>query len=105
MSGPGTNETLASMTQPRGSMRNRVWRDGKLEKEDFPFEQISDYLDQDGALVWVDLCDADHDDLAALAEELTLDPMAVEDAVGHAERAKATRYATHTFITVYAVNA
>ena len=93
------------MTQQMASMRNRVWRNGELEKEDFPFEHVSDYLDQDDALVWVDLCDADHDDLAALAEELTLDPMAVEDAVGHAERAKATRYATHTFITVYAVNA
>jgi len=46
--------------------------------------------------VWIDLCDADTEDLAALAQELTLNPLAVEDAVRHAERAKATRYATHT---------
>ena len=80
-----------------------MWRNGKLEEENFPFDRISDYLEQDGTLVWVDLCDADATDLAALAQELTLNPLAVEDAVGHAERAKATRYATHTFITAYAV--
>ena len=85
-------------------VRSRVWRNGEIEAENFPFERISDYLEQDGALVWVDLCDADSADLAALAQELALDPLAVEDAVGHAERAKATRYATHTFITAYAVS-
>jgi len=53
--------------------------------------------------VWTDLCDADSEDLAALAQELTLNPLAVEDAVGHAARAKATRYPTHTFVTAQAV--
>ena len=85
------------------AVRSRMWREGKLAEENFPFERISHYLQQDGCLVWVDLCDADEKDLAALAQELTLDPLAVEDAVGHAERAKATRYATHTFLTAYAV--
>jgi magnesium transporter len=80
-----------------------LWRNGELEEVNFPFERISDYLEQDGCLVWVDVCDADHQDLAALAAELMLDRLAVEDAVGHAERAKATRYGTHTFITAYAV--
>ncbi len=91
------------MTQNSTTVRSRLWRNGKLEEENFPFERISNYLQQDGCLVWVDLCDADTEDLAALAQELTLNPLAVEDAVGHAERAKATRYATHTFITAYAV--
>lgn len=92
-----------TMSQDKATVRSRLWRNGKLEEDNFPFEQISSYLEQDGCLVWVDLCDADSEDLTALAEELTLDPHAVEDAVGHAERAKATRYATHTFITAYAV--
>jgi len=91
------------MTENKTAVRSRVWRNGELELENFPFERISEFLEQDGCLVWVDLCDADAQDLAALAQELTLDPLAVEDAVGHAERAKATRYATHTFITAYAV--
>lgn len=91
------------MTQDKVEVQSRLWRNGELEAENFPFEQISEYLEQDGCLVWVDICDPDSQQLRDLADELTLDPMAVEDAVSHAERAKATRYASHTFITAYAV--
>jgi magnesium transporter len=81
----------------------RVWRNGTLEAEGFPFEQISDYLEQDDCLVWADLCAPQSDLLQALADELSLDPLAVEDAVERRERPKASRYKTHTFITAYAV--
>jgi magnesium transporter len=91
------------MSVPKSTVRSRLWIDGVLQEQDFPFEKISDYLEQDGCLVWVDICDPDHQLLLQLAEELTLDPLAVEDAVSHGERAKATRYATHTFLTAYAV--
>jgi magnesium transporter len=89
------------VTQP--SIRSRVWRNGELEAENFPFEKTSDYLNEEGCLVWVDIYDPDSDQLRLLAGELYLDRNAVEDAVERAERAKATRYATHTFITTYAV--
>ncbi len=92
-----------AMAQGEVEVRSRLWRNGELEAEDFPFEKISEYLQQDGCLVWVDICDPDSQQLRDLADELTLDPMAVEDAVAHAERAKATRYASHTFITAYSV--
>ncbi len=85
------------------SVRGRVWRDGKVVAEDFDFERISQYLAEENSLTWVDICDPDHARLQALAGELTLDPNAVEDAIAGSERAKATRYSTHTFITVYAV--
>ncbi|HEY5032667.1 MAG TPA: magnesium transporter CorA family protein [Actinomycetes bacterium] len=89
------------MTDESGSVRTRVWRSGTLEAENFPFEQLSDYLGQDDCLVWADICDPHEQHLRDLAEELNLHPAAVEDAVEHGERAKATRYATHTFITAY----
>jgi magnesium transporter len=85
-----------------GAVRSRVWREGKPAEEDFDFDRISDYLAQDGCLIWVDLCGPTPEMLTRLAGELSLDRQAVEDALGHAERAKATRYATHTFITAYA---
>ncbi|MDQ2850379.1 MAG: magnesium transporter CorA family protein [Actinomycetota bacterium] len=85
------------------TVRGRVWRDGKVVAEDFDFARISDYLNEQDSLTWVDLCDPDHRLLQELAGELTLAPLAVEDAIAHSERAKATRYATHTFMTVYAV--
>jgi magnesium transporter len=87
----------------REYVRGRVWRKGELVDEDFDVERISDYLEEPDSLTWVDICDPDHARIKALAGELVLDPNAVEDAIATAERAKATRYKTHTFITVYAV--
>ncbi|HEY3715885.1 MAG TPA: magnesium transporter CorA family protein [Jatrophihabitantaceae bacterium] len=84
-------------------VRTRVWRNGTVEAENFPFEQISDYLEQPDCLVWVDLCAPDHARLQSLAEELSLDPHAVEDAVEHRERPKASRYATHMFLAAYEI--
>ncbi len=83
-------------------VRTRLWRDGRLEKSDFPLEDLSAFLEQDGAMVWADLCAPDPEALSALAEELRLDRHAVEDAVEQGERPKATRHETHTFVTAYA---
>jgi len=51
-------------------VRTRLWREGRLELEDFPLEEISDRLQEQGALVWLDLCEPDHDLLLQLAGEL-----------------------------------
>jgi magnesium transporter len=83
-------------------VRGRVWRDGKPVDE-FEFASISDYLAEDGTLVWCDICVPDHEILNDLAGELDLDNWAVEDAIADAERTKAVVYRTHTFLTVYGV--
>lgn len=83
-------------------VRTRLWRGGRLVAEDFPLADVSDRLQDESALVWVDLWEPDHELLCTLAEELDLDPHAVEDSLAHGERTKATRYATHMFLTVYA---
>jgi len=85
------------------AVRTRVWRNGILEQENFPFEQVSDYLEQPDCLVWADLCEPDHALLYQLADELSLDQHAVEDAVTEQERPKVARYATHLFLTTYAI--
>jgi magnesium transporter len=87
----------------RTEVRTRVWRNGTLEAENFPFEQLSDYLEQPDCLVWADLCRPDSTQLGQLAQELSLDQHSVEDAVAEHERPKATRYATHLFVTAYAI--
>jgi magnesium transporter len=38
-------------------VRTRLWREGRLGLEDFPLEEISDRLQEQGALVWLDLCE------------------------------------------------
>lgn len=64
---------------------------------------VSEYLAQPDCLVWADLLEPDGPALDELAAELGLDPHAIEDALGHDERPKAARYATHLFLTVTAI--
>jgi magnesium transporter len=80
-----------------------VWRAGKPQ-DDFDFPSISDYLADDDALVWCDIYDPDHAILNELAQELSLNTWAVEDAIADAERTKAVVYRSHTFFTVYGVS-
>ena len=86
-----------------GAVRTRVWRNGTVEADDFPFDQISEYLEQPDCVVWADLCAPDADQLTALAEELGFDRHAVEDSGSEHARPKATRYSTHIFLSTYAM--
>jgi len=81
------------------AVRTRLWSDGVLLAENFPLADVSRHLAEQAALVWIDLCNPDPALLTELAGELGLDERAVRDVDG--ERTKATRYATHTFLTVY----
>ena len=81
------------------AVRTRLWSDGALAAENFPLADVSRRLSKQGALVWVDLCNPDSAALTELAGELGLDERAVQDVDG--QRTKATRYATHTFLTGY----
>jgi magnesium transporter len=83
--------------------RTRVYRNGVLEAEGFPIADVSDHLADDSATVWFDLCRPTADELVTIAEELGLHPLAVEDAVNEHQRPKLDRYASHLFVTAYAV--
>ena len=82
----------------------RLYRGGVLEAEDFPAAKISDYLQEPGTVVWLDLCEPDQEDLELVSEEFGLHPLAVEDAVQQHERPKLDRYQDHYFLTAYAVS-
>ncbi|TVT53291.1 magnesium transporter CorA family protein [Amycolatopsis rhizosphaerae] len=83
--------------------RTRLYRNGVLEAENFPAADISDHLGDPGATVWLDMCAPTEEDLATIAEELSLHRLAVEDAVHEHQRPKLDRYDTHAFLTAYAV--
>ncbi len=80
----------------------RVYRNGMLDAEGFDPEKISDYLAEDDTIVWLDLCTDDGDQLTLISEELSLDALAVEDALNRRQRPKVDRYPGHLFLTVYA---
>lgn len=54
-------------------------------------------------MVWVDLCAPTREQLHALADELSLHELAVEDALGPHQRPKLDRYDSHLFLAVHAV--
>ena len=81
-----------------------MWRHGKLADEGFPVERVSDYLDEKDCVVWADLCHPDHQAFLTIADELGLDPHAVEDAASRYERPKLDRYPDSSFLTAYAVS-
>ena len=83
--------------------RTRLYRDGVLKSEGFPVADVSDHLEDPANVVWVDVCEPDEADLAAIAEELQLHRLAVEDAIAEHQRPKLDRYDTHLFVTGYAV--
>ncbi len=68
---------------------------------DFPLDHLDRWLAEPDVLVWLDLYQPERGVLDELAAELRLDPLAVEDALEPRERPKATRHATHTFLTCY----
>jgi len=83
--------------------RTRVYRNGVLEAQDFPLADVSDHLEDPSAVVWVDVCEPDREELDAVAEELQLHSLAVEDAIEEHERPKLDRYRSHLFVTGYSV--
>jgi magnesium transporter len=87
---------IAHSTPTRCQARTRLYRDGVLELEGFPVDDISDYLADENAVVWLDLRDPDREDLSVLSAEFGLHPVAVEDAVHEHERPK-------LFLLAYAV--
>ena len=84
--------------------RTRLYQGGQLTLEGFPVAEISDHLAADeSAVVWLDLYNPRHDDLAVVSGEFGLHPLAVEDAVQYHERTKLDRYHSHLFLLAYAV--
>jgi magnesium transporter len=62
---------------------------------------ISELRSRAHQLIWVDVVDPTADDLAVIADEFDLHPLAVEDASKHGQRAKVERFGAHSFVVVY----
>ncbi len=79
----------------------RAYRGGALVEEGFDVARISDYLDDPGTVVWLDLLQPSIEDLQVVVDELDLHPLAVEDAVNEHQRPKLDRYDDHLFLSSY----
>lgn len=81
----------------------RVYRNGVLDAQGFALAEISEFLKDPQAIVWVDFCAPTESQLQTLAEELGLHHLAVEDAIGRHQRPKLDRYPSHLFLSCHSV--
>ncbi|MCW2600721.1 MAG: corA [Frankiales bacterium] len=79
----------------------RAYRDGKLVAEGFDVDLVSDHLEVEGTVVWLDLLQPSQEDLRVLVEEFGLHPLAVEDATHEHQRPKLDKYGDHLFLASY----
>ncbi|GIM93293.1 magnesium transporter CorA [Paractinoplanes toevensis] len=83
----------------------RLYAKGRLVAEGFPADQAPGLLTKHpDAVLWLDLYRPGPDDLALVAEEFHLHPLAIEDATQEHERPKLDRYPEHLFLNVYGVD-
>jgi len=84
-------------------IRTRCYRDGAVGEEAFDPAEISELLREPDTLVWMDVTDPSPEEFALIAEEFTLNPLAVEDALSGGQRPKVDHYDDHLFISLYDV--
>ena len=84
-------------------VRTRCYRDGVLIDRDFSLADVSEHVDREHAVVWIDLCPPHTEDLQLVADELGLHSLAVDAATSGRQRPKFDRFAGHDFMTAYAV--
>jgi magnesium transporter len=92
------------MRNAQQMVRTRCCRDGVLTDSDFSLDDVSEHLNDESAMVWVDLCGPDLEDLQLVADELGLHSLAVENATSGRQPSKFNRSSGHGFPTVYAVH-
>lgn len=81
----------------------RVHAEGAVIDRDLPLERISNVLEMNGALVWVDVIAPTADDLRLIEEEFGFHHLAIEDASLVHERPKVDQYDTFLLIIFYAM--
>jgi magnesium transporter len=81
----------------------RAYGEGDKVVERASIEEVSDLLALQGATVWIDLTAPSPDDMVALAAELGLHRLAVEDALERHQRDKYVHYDDHLYLVTHAV--
>lgn len=81
----------------------RLYREGKLERDDVRVHEIEALARQDDVVLWIDYTNPTADDLLGVETVYGLHRLAVEDAVHDFQRPKLDRYPNHLFLSAYQV--
>jgi len=76
-----------------------AYNDGRFEE--IPAADVSDLLDAEHRILWVDVVDPTDDDLACVQQEFSLHPLAMEDIRERHQRPKIETYPSHSFLVAY----
>src|SRR5579875_2391060 len=101
-----TDSTYATETldhRSKGGITCYLFRQGKEVSHDVSLDEVSNFLHQPDALVWVDVVDPNVGVMDKLASVFHLHPLAIEDAVQAHQRPKIEAYGTYWFIVVKGV--
>lgn len=79
-----------------------AYQEGK-KLADIPVEDISEYLTQPDALVWVALRDPKADEILTMQDEFSLHELAIEDAARGHQRPKMEEYGDNIFVVAHIV--
>ena len=80
---------------------NAVYVDGRRVHTPSTLEDTWEACERTGGMAWLGLYRPDMAELQAVAEELRLHPLAVEDALAGGERAKLDRYGEDSFMVLH----
>lgn len=81
--------------------RSRLYKNGQLTETDFGLDRIAKLKALKSSFYWFDLVAPTEEELAGLGEELSLNKLAVEDALRGKQRPKLEHYDSHIFINAY----
>ena len=79
---------------------NAIYVDGERIAGPLPLEQTYDVARERDGLAWIRLHEPDENDLASVADEFGLHPLAVEDTIKAHQRAKLERYGDTLFVVL-----
>jgi magnesium transporter len=77
-----------------------VYEEGQRRPGELQLDQACEAGQEDGAVVWIDLYEPTPQEFRAIREELSLHPLAIEDALEAHQRPKVERYGDQVFIVL-----
>ncbi|HEY5852506.1 MAG TPA: magnesium transporter CorA family protein [Aldersonia sp.] len=103
-----TDTDSGSVSDLPGSVRSRVYRDGKVVAQDVGFEQLVEFRSDESASIWVDLLEPSGQVLSkfmgAVAGDVELRPYLLDRLLSARGRPRVLRFADHKVVHTKAAN-
>jgi magnesium transporter len=79
----------------------RLYKEGVLKEKAFDPQRVSDYIDESGARVWLDVADPSEEELLLIGKEFSLHPLSIEDTHRRNQRPKLDVFPNYFFVAMH----